>query len=174
MSNKPKRKNYSKSDLTNYLDRELQAMIRGGQKRPFKYELIAFMAMKWHLDNADFLGFELMEGETFSYHHTRVKKCEGGPITVYNGSVLARYSSHPFYHTVYDYDKDRGIALREILIEINDQVSPPTRNQLIRADEIFKSFEREYCGYRSVKNEPLIKECYTRRLIQKNAYYFYK
>lgn len=150
-------------NLRNDLDMELIKSIGG---RPTKQEIVQFMRDQWSLYDRDFFGFRVEKGDIFSYHHTRVAACKEGPITIYNGSILSGYISHPFLHTIGDHDKDMFKDLTKILIEINEQRHFPTPTQTNRADEIFSTFEREHSGDTNNKGNPLIRECYTRRLIR--------
>lgn len=127
-------------------------------------EVTRFMMEEWNMTNMDWMGYFLEKGEHFSYHHLRVAKRHGGPITVQNGAILIQSGGHEYLHTIETRDRDMFLYLTDILIEVNDQRFMPTKEQLLRMSSTLKSFEREHCGDTTSKGHPLIKERYLRRL----------
>lgn len=134
-----------------------------------KKEIIAYMIERWGVNDTDFMGFyrdinNLSNG--LSYHHTKIARCKGGNVSVNNGSILWRATSHDYLHIIERIDKDLFKYLTKILIEVNDQRYLPTSRQLTRIDSGLIIFEKEHCSDFNGNNKPLIKEAYTRRLIK--------
>ena len=140
------------------------------ERRPYsKKEITKYMIYMWNIIDTDFLGFYRDENnlsDMLSYHHTRVSKSKGGDLSVHNGSMLWRCTSHDYLHIIQRLDRDLFKYLNNILIEVNDQGYLPDSNQLIRINSSLLVFEREYCGEVNGNNKPLIKEAYTKRLIK--------
>ena len=43
------------------------------------------MISLWQMDNMDWMGYEKGKKDIFTYHHLRVAKRNGGPVTIKNG-----------------------------------------------------------------------------------------
>lgn len=134
-----------------------------------KQEIVEYMVKRWYITNTDFLGFYKdteKSSDMLSYHHTKIAKCKGGEISISNGSILWRCTSHDYLHIIERYDKDLFKYLTKILIEVNDQKYLPNINQLSKINSALLGFEREYSGETNKKGNYIIKESFTRRLIK--------
>ena len=177
----------NENNFINELDIELRRELG---RMPTRAEIMAKVERVWQLYQYDQLGFIITDDlfyneqlrciskkNSLSFHHLRIKdhdiNRERGPYTIHNCAALLKFSGHPFFHTVIDREPELGKEIKKLLIEINEQMSPPTKVQLIRSDEMFHVFEREHSADTTLKKEPLIKEVYTRRLSLSNASYYF-
>jgi hypothetical protein len=128
----------------------------------------------WDMTNTDWMGYEKGKKDIFSYHHLRVAKRNGGPISIDNGAILCGESAHPYLHVVERYDRDMFLFITKILIQVNDQCFMPTYDQLLRIDAVLNIFEREHCSDANKKGYPLIRESFTKRLVKKKDFYFFE
>lgn len=120
----------------------------------------------------DFMGYSLQEhNNTYTFHHLIVprRNCAsqglGDGYYRWNGAIIFR-SPHDYLHTIERYDYDRFSALTSEMVDenIKGRIDPVNLENI---DDILQGFEREYCGHRTKKGRPLIKEEYTRRLVLK-------
>ena len=125
----------------------------------------------WGMTNTDWMGF-INEDDMFSYHHLRVAKRNGGPVTIHNGAVLCRLTGHPYLHIIEAHDRDKFLYLTKILIEVNDQRYMPTFDQLVRMDAVFTEFEREHLSDINGNGGYLIRDSFEKRLVRKKDFYF--
>ena len=116
----------------------------------------------------DFCGYSLQKGDIYTYHHNIIARRNGGPETISNGAILCGKSSHPYLHVIEAKDIDRFNAITSELIDENIK-GYLDQDNLLAIDDILNGFEREYCGTRTKKGYPLIKEEYTRRLVRKRG-----
>ncbi len=123
------------------------------------------MINQFKMTNMDWMGYTLMRGEEFDYHHIE-KKCDGGPLTIANGAILVRGVSHPYIHTIELKDPEMFIYLNRILKCINAQRHMPTEKQLDLIDSVLRSFEREYSGKTFNSGKPIVKELYIKRRLK--------
>lgn len=117
----------------------------------------------------DFMGYSLQKGDIYTFHHLIVPRRNGGAITVQNGAILCGKSSHPYLHTIENYDYDMFLAITSEMIDENIKGFLDKKN-LIYIHDILESFEREYSGKRSKKGKEIIKPEYTKRLDFKKHY----
>ena len=132
------------------------------------------MISLWQMDNMDWMGYEKGKKDIFTYHHLRVAKRNGGPVTIKNGAILCGETAHPYLHIVERYDRDKFLYLTRVLIEVNDQGFLPTEEQLIRMDDVLNEFEREHSSDTNKKGYYLVKDTFTRRLVKKKNFYFFE
>lgn len=109
----------------------------------------------------DFMGYKFDKEEQLSFHHLIVPNRAGGLITRDNGSILRRDTSHDYLHKIENIDLDRFLDITSQMIDENIKGYLDIEN-LKAINEILKSFEREYSGYRTKKGHELIKEKYIR------------
>lgn len=118
----------------------------------------------YKITNIDFMGYKLMEKDTYDFHHIH-KKEHGGKYSLDNGAVLCHSSSHRYLHTIEHKDLDMYVYINKILKDINNQGYLPTKEQLLLIFDCLDRFEKEYSGAVNSKGKPLIKEEYTKRKI---------
>ena len=120
----------------------------------------------------DFAGYPFEDLDELCFHHTVIshKMCKelglGEGYWQWNGSILVQNTIHQYLHTIEHYDYDRFLAIKSELIDENTK-GYIDLNNLLNINDILRGFEREYCGTRNRKNNLIIKEGYTRRLIRK-------
>lgn len=120
----------------------------------------------------DFVGYPFKDLDELCFHHTIIshKMCKelglGEGYWQWNGSILVQNTIHQYLHTIEHYDYDRFLAIKSELIDENIK-GYIDLNNLLNINDILRGFEREYCGTRNRKNNLIIKEGYTRRLIRK-------
>lgn len=119
--------------------------------------MIADYAMR----DVDWMGYKLMKGDIFTYHHIE-KKEDGGKITLANGAILCGKSSHPYLHLIEHYDEDMYHYINGILMSIN-RIQHIDVHLLEEIDRTLKIFEREHQGKRNAKGKVLIKDVYVER-----------
>lgn len=137
-------------------------------------EITNQMIEMWDMTNTDWMGYEKGKKDIFTYHHLRVAKRNGGPLTIDNGAILCGDTAHPYLHVVERYDRDKFLYLTKVLIEVNDQRSMPTYNQLVRMDDVLNEFEREHSSDVNKKGHYLVRDSFTRRLVKKKSFYFFE
>lgn len=131
-------------------------------------EITKIMYKKYALNKLkyDFMGYPFRDTTGLSYHHLIIPRRLGGPETVKNGAILVQKTSHDYLHIVERYNLDMFNAITSEMIDENIKGYLDPKN-LAYIDDVLRCFEREYCGARTKKGHPLIKEEYTRRLIKK-------
>lgn len=129
------------------------------------------MIIMWGMTYTDWLGF-FKDDDMFSYHHLRIAKRKGGPVTIDNGAILCKSTGHPYLHIIECHDRDKFLYLTKILIEINDQRYMPTFDQLVKMDAVFTEFEREHSADINSNGGYLIRDSFERRLVRKKDFYF--
>lgn len=119
--------------------------------------------------NVEDFGFDMM-GYTFeslkdlSYHHLLVPKFYGGPMSVWNGALLNRSTSHDYLHAIekvdpetfykITYELTEEMMLREIRIA-----------NLVRIRELLLEFENNHGNDRILGGKRLIRrEFLTKRI----------
>ena len=122
----------------------------------------------------DFMAYEFNNSQQLSFHHLVVahRHCKqlgyGEGYFWWNGAILVQKTSHNYLHIIENYDYDRFLAITSELIDENIKGYLDQEN-LLAIDDILNGFEKEYCGARTKKGYPLIKEEYTRRLVRKRG-----
>lgn len=111
----------------------------------------------------DFMGYSLQRGGMPTFHHLKVKKCDGGAESIENGAVLMQDTSHPYIHLIEMKDLDMYYYLRDILIEINKQCIYPSEEQIRLMHDVLDCFERDYGNATNRKGKQLIKYKYKQR-----------
>lgn len=137
-------------------------------------ELTRIMIKKYALNKLkyDFMGYQFQNYNQLSFHHLIVphRLCKlqglGEGYLEWNGAILRQNTAHDYLHIIERYNLDMFNAITSEMIDENIKGYLDMQN-LIYIDDILKCFEREYCGQRTKKGHPLIKEEYTRRLIRK-------
>lgn len=120
----------------------------------------------------DFMGYEFNEMNELSFHHLIVphrlckKQGLGEGYYEWNGAILKQENAHNYLHTIERYDLDMFNAITSEMIDENIKGHLDIEN--IRAiDDILRCFEREYCGIKTKKGNYVVKEEYTKRLLNK-------
>ena len=122
----------------------------------------------------DFMGYQFNRSQQLSFHHLIVphRHCKenglGEGYLWWNGVILRQNTSHEYLHIIESKDLDRFNAITSELIDENIKGYLDQEN-LLAINDILNGFEREYCGARTKKGYPLIKEEYTRRLVRKRG-----
>lgn len=125
-------------------------------------KITRLMINEFKMTNIDMMGYTLMRGESFDFHHIK-KKCDGGPLTKRNGAILTQTVSHPYLHVIEIKDLDVYRYINRILKAVSEQGYMPTPKQLELIDSVLTSFEREYSGKTFNSGKPVVKELYVRR-----------
>jgi len=127
----------------------------------------ALMKLKY-----DFMGYDFKKPEQLSFHHLVVahrfckKQGLGDGFYEWNGAILVQKTSHDYLHSIEQYDYDMFSDITSHMIDENAKGYLDIED-IMAIDDILTCFEREYCGIRTKKGYPLIKEEYTRRLLKK-------
>lgn len=122
-------------------------------------EIVRQMIELFQMENIDWLGYELQEGDIFNFHHI-VDKSRGGKEIIDNGSILCNGSSHQYLHIIEYKDFDMYLYLSNILLSINNQRTMPNKQQQLAIESLLQQFEREHCSDVNAKGKPLIREKY--------------
>lgn len=126
-------------------------------------EIVRQMIEIFHMDNIDWLGYELQDGDTFNFHHI-LDKNKGGREIIDNGAVLINNTSHQYLHVIEYKDFDMYLYLSNILLSINNQRTMPNKQQMLAIESLLQQFEREHCSDVNAKGKPLIRERYLKRV----------
>lgn len=113
----------------------------------------------------DFMGYKLMRGDEYTYHHIK-KKCEGGPISVENGAVLCGKTSHPYLHLIEYHDRRYYDFVSHELKGINRD-GYLTLSRLFKIDDILCDFEDKHRLDKRRNGRVLLKEKYLEREIKR-------
>ena len=119
------------------------------------------MITDYGMKSVDWMGYKLMRGDTFTYHHIE-KRENGGKITVANGAILCGKSSHPYLHIIEHIDPDMYYYINGILMSIN-RIGHIDVHLLEEIDRTLRLFEKENQGRRNAKGKALIRDIYTER-----------
>ena len=120
-----------------------------------------FMITEYAMKDVDWMGYKLMKGDIFTYHHI-MKREDGGKITLDNGAVLCGRTSHPYLHLIEHYDEDRYHYINGILMSIN-RIKHVDIHLLEEIDRTLNVFEIEYQGKTNAKGKKLIRDTYLER-----------
>ena len=129
-------------------------------------EIVRQMIELFQMDNIDWLGYELQEGDIFNFHHI-INRSRGGLEIIDNGSILCNSSSHQYLHIIEYKDFDMYLYLSNILLSINNQRTMPNKQQQLAIESLLQQFEREHCSDTNAKGKPLIREKYIQRINRK-------
>lgn len=131
-------------------------------------EITKLMIKKYALNKLkyDFMGYPFQSNSQLSYHHLIIPRRKNGPMTFENGSILRQNTAHDYLHVIEKYDYDMFLAITSEMIDENIKGYLDYQN-LKAIDDILNQFEREYCSYRTKKGHLIIKDQYTRRLLNK-------
>lgn len=113
------------------------------------------------MKNTDWMGYNLMKGDMFTFHHIR-KKEHGGTYNRDNGAILCGKSSHPYIHIIEHIDPELFMYVNDMLLLLN-RTGYLDAKVIFEIDNVLSSFEREYQGRDNARGKRLIKEVYTRR-----------
>lgn len=119
------------------------------------------MINEYAMKNVDWMGYKLMKGDMFTYHHIE-KREDGGKITLANGAVLCGRTSHPYLHLIEHYDEDRYHYINGILMSIN-RIKHVDVHLLEEIDRTLRVFEIENQGKTNAKGKKLIRDIYLER-----------
>lgn len=116
----------------------------------------------------DFMGYSLdkEKSEIYTFHHLIIPNRNGGPYSFRNGAVLCGLSSHPYLHAIEERDYDIFCYLTSEMIDMHAKMCIDMGN-LRRINDLLCCFEKEHCSDRGKGGKYLIKEEYTRRLLNK-------
>lgn len=126
-------------------------------------EVMQEMIDEWGMTNMDWMGYTLEEGEFFSFHHLIVPKRFGGKVEVNNGAILIKQASHEYLHAIEMVERKLFEEITWVLREINEQRYMPTKEQLIRIQQVLNYFESKYQNLYTRQGKPVIKNRYLRR-----------
>ena len=129
---------------------------------------------KFHLEelNIDFMGYELMPNDIFTFHHLLIPSCRKGPYIECNGVILCCSTSHPYLHVIENTDYDMFLNITsEMLDELIKGYLDKENLQYIR--DILNSFEKEYiatgrCSLK-VKSEYFERPSLKERMVRKRV-----
>lgn len=128
-------------------------------------QVTKLMVNEYKMTNIDWMGYTLIKGDEYDFHHIR-KKSKGGKLNPSNGAILVSGVSHPYIHVIEFKDPEMFRYLNRILKCINEQKHMSTERQLKMIDLVLASFEREYIGKTFNSGKPVIKELYIDRRIK--------
>jgi hypothetical protein len=112
----------------------------------------------------DFMGYTLQKNDIYTFHHLIIPNRNGGPYARWNGAILCGNTSHPYLHLIESVDYDMFAYISSEMIDINIKGYIDMEN-IRNINDVLLQFEREHCGERNKKGRILIKEEYTRRLL---------
>lgn len=127
----------------------------------------ALMKLKY-----DFMGYPFERTNQLSFHHLIVprRNCKakglGEGYLEWNGAILRQNTAHEYLHIIESYDYDKFLDITSEMIDENLKEYLDMEN-LKRINDILNEFEKEYCGTRTKRGYPLIRDSYTRRLLKK-------
>ena len=120
----------------------------------------------------DFMGYVIERKKDLSFHHliyshheSKIYHLPNDGYILDNGAILNQKTSHDYLHTIKRTDEDRFNYITNELVDENEQRQILYAN-LSRIHSCLCSFEKEYCGVRTKKGYPLIREEYVRRRIK--------
>lgn len=130
-------------------------------------EITKIMCLQFNLKRLgyDFTGYEIDKKVSLSYHHLIIPKRNGGKETVDNGAILVRETAHDYIHRIEEIDYDVFCAITSEMIDENIKGYLDKEN-LRKINDILNLFEREHCGDRTSRGNPLIKEEYIKKRIR--------
>ena len=117
----------------------------------------------------DFMGYEVFEKNTLSFHHLIVprRNCKsvglGEGYLWWNGAILNQPTSHEYLHLIETKDYDMFLAITSEMIDQNIK-GYIDRENLLRIRDVLEQFEREHCSDRGKKGNLLIKDTYLKRV----------
>jgi len=112
------------------------------------------------------MGYTFKRLGDLSYHHLIVPKRLGGKETIDNGACLVQKTSHDYLHLIERYDPEIFKAITNRLIDENTLRKIEYYN-LKQIHDILSYFEKNYCGCRTKKGQPIIKQEYVNQRILK-------
>lgn len=112
----------------------------------------------------DFMGYSLNKGDIYTYHHLLIPRRNWGPASFKNGAILCGLSSHPYLHAIEDLDYDIFCYITSEMVDMHAKRCIDMEN-LKRINALLCQFERENCSARMKNGRFLIKEQYTKRLL---------
>lgn len=114
----------------------------------------------------DFMGYTLQKNDIYTFHHLIIPNRNGGPYERWNGAILCGNTAHPYLHLIERVDYDMFGCISSEMIDMNIKGYLDMSN-IRYINDILLQFEREHCSDRNKKGRLLIKEEYTRRLLNK-------
>lgn len=126
--------------------------------------IIIDMRNIYRLRGYDFLGYTYRNVSELSFHHI-TKKCDGGEMSIDNGALLNKETSHPYLHLIEFKEFDIYVAINEIIREITQQRKHPTTEQLKRIRALLLEFEALHIDDVNNKGNKIIKKQYIDRRI---------
>lgn len=118
----------------------------------------------------DFMGYDIRNLESLSFHHLIVphKECSElganqGGYDYWNGVVLVRKSAHDYLHVIEKYDFNIFLDITSEMIDqkIKGKLDPVNIRYI---DMLLKDFEKEWEGEIGYNGKPLIRDEFTKRL----------
>jgi len=143
-------------------------------------EVTKIMIKKYCLDRLkfDFMGYQFLHNNELSFHHLIIPRrlCKdqglGEGFLDWNGAILKQTTAHDYLHVVERYDRDMFEEITKQMIIENEQ-GYLDMNSLKRIDDVLKCFEKEYINERTTRGEYIIKEEYTRRIVNDTTRFYY-
>lgn len=122
------------------------------------------MIQMYNIRTFDFMGYTFKKEKELSYHHLIVPKRQHGEISIENGAILVRDTSHDYLHRIEQVDREVFLLISQQMIEENIK-GKLDRENLKRIKDLLLYFEREYSGATLKNGQPLIKSEYITRRI---------
>jgi hypothetical protein len=118
-----------------------------------------------NIQRIDMMGYYLKK-EDVSYHHLMIPNRENGPMTIWNGAILNRSTSHPYLHLIES--KDYEIFMRITSEMIDEKIKNRIDIENLKyINDLLCYFEKEFSNMKSKKGKLLIKNDYKERFLKK-------
>ena len=118
----------------------------------------------YNIRRFDMMGYTFKRTKELSYHHLIIPKRDNGPITIENGAILVRDTSHDYLHRIEKVDREVFLLITNQIIEEKQKGRLDVEN-LKRIKDLLLYFERNYSGARLSNGKQLIKSEYITRRI---------
>lgn len=127
-----------------------------------KIDKLGYDMMGYYYNRLQDLSFHHL---IYSHHESKMYHLPNEGYILDNGAILNQKTSHDYLHTIQRTDEDRFNYITNELVDENEQRQILYAN-LCRIHSCLCGFEKEYCGVRTKKGYPLIREEYVRRRIK--------
>lgn len=114
----------------------------------------------------DFMGYEFTTKRSLTYHHMIFFRRDGGRENYGNGVILVRDTSHDYLHLIEAIDQDVFWDITLYFMEQKNRGKIDKRT-LKKIHHALLFFEKEHCNLRGKRGNLMIKEEYTKRLLNK-------
>ena len=120
------------------------------------------MIEEYNIKDVDFMGYKKGSKDYYSFHHLIIPARDGGRYVEWNGAVLCAHTSHPYLHTVENFDYELFSYITNLIID-EKVLGRLDLNTLKKIDVVLKGFEVEYQGKCYKSKKKIIKPEYTIR-----------